>query len=93
MKRTKKQAFYTEGVYSFTRRCGACSLFRAPSSCSLVEGHILTDSVCQYWKPRRAGMSKMRMGGRVTLEVVGFLVVAVLGALVAGIGLAAMVRQ
>ena len=36
---------------SLTERCGTCSMFREPNSCTLVTGIIRRDDVCDEWDP------------------------------------------
>jgi hypothetical protein len=45
---TKAEANYrqTGGL----ERCGNCSMFEAPDRCTLVEGMILPEDVCDYWE-------------------------------------------
>lgn len=35
------------------KRCAACTMFRAPSSCTLVKGRISPDGLCDYFEPKR----------------------------------------
>lgn len=34
------------------RRCGTCSMFRAPAGCTLVAGLIYRGDVCDRWTPK-----------------------------------------
>jgi hypothetical protein len=57
---TKVQAVYRGGTGQ--RRCGTCSMFVAPSSCSAVRGIISPWAVCKFWERRAA---ERAAGGRV----------------------------
>ena len=35
------------------QRCGTCSMFRAPSGCTLVAGLIYRADVCDRWEPKK----------------------------------------
>ena len=49
---TKDAAKY-ERAKSSTKRCGTCSMFRPPLSCTLVKGEIAASAVCKYWEARK----------------------------------------
>lgn len=34
-------------------RCGGCSMFREPDSCTLVAGEISPHGHCRYWQAKR----------------------------------------
>jgi len=34
------------------KRCGSCSMFRAPAGCTLVAGVIRRGDVCDRWAPK-----------------------------------------
>ncbi|HEV2303159.1 MAG TPA: NUDIX domain-containing protein [Stellaceae bacterium] len=36
------------------KRCEVCTMFRAPDRCTLVEGEISPEGVCDYFEPRKA---------------------------------------
>lgn len=36
-----------------TRHCRACSMFRAPASCTLVRGRIAPGGTCRFWEAKR----------------------------------------
>lgn len=40
------------------RSCGTCSMFRAPGACTLVEGIISPDALCNEWDPRSGDAAK-----------------------------------
>lgn len=48
---TKDAAQYRQAANS-QKRCGTCSMFRAPLSCTLVKGEISPAAVCKFWKAR-----------------------------------------
>lgn len=50
-KATKQQAHYRLGTGK--ERCGLCSMFRPPSSCTAVKGKIDRQKVCDYFEPAK----------------------------------------
>jgi hypothetical protein len=55
-KATKKEAHYRPG--STDKRCGLCTMFRPPDSCTAVKGHISEADLCDYFKPKRSWYGK-----------------------------------
>lgn len=45
---SKEQADYREG--SSDERCGLCTMFRPPSSCTYVHGRIAASAVCDFFE-------------------------------------------
>lgn len=37
------------------RHCEDCSMFREPSSCTLVEGRIARRGTCRFWERKKGG--------------------------------------
>lgn len=50
-KASKASVHYRTG--SGNRRCGTCSMFREPASCTAVEGKIASDDVCDIWEKKK----------------------------------------
>lgn len=50
---SKERADYREHTPRVSRRCGTCSMFRAPDRCTLVKGLINRGGVCKFWEPKR----------------------------------------
>ena len=48
---SKADADYRKGTD--TEQCSQCSMFRSPSSCTLVEGEIKPDGVCDYFDRKK----------------------------------------
>lgn len=48
-KSTKAAAHYRAGTE--TKRCAICSMFRAPDTCTAVEGQISARALCDYFEP------------------------------------------
>lgn len=48
---TKDAANYQQK--STRRHCEDCSMFRAPSECTLVIGHIARFGTCRFWDRKR----------------------------------------
>lgn len=48
---TKASVNYREGKPA--RRCGICTMFRAPSGCTAVEGEIAAKDVCDLFERKR----------------------------------------
>lgn len=46
---SKAKAAYRAHVVAH-KRCGTCSMFRKPNSCTLVEGDISPQGVCKHWE-------------------------------------------
>ena len=51
VKATKTEAGYRGGTRK--RECSLCEMFRAPSSCTAVRGHISPRAVCDYFSPKK----------------------------------------
>lgn len=49
---SKASVNYRKALYGL-RRCGTCSMFRAPGSCTLVEGRIRRQDVCDKWEAKK----------------------------------------
>jgi hypothetical protein len=56
-KAAKTQAHYRSG--SESKHCSLCTMFRAPHSCTAVEGNIQPLDVCDYFKRKEAKKSKL----------------------------------
>lgn len=50
-KATKEKANYRDGTP--TRRCGLCTMYRPPGSCTAVQGAISRSKLCDYFERRR----------------------------------------
>lgn len=50
--KSKEAAGYKE-LARGPRRCGACAMFRAPASCTLVRGRIAPGGTCRFWETRK----------------------------------------
>lgn len=37
------------------KQCQACDMFRAPSSCTLVDGYISRFATCRFWEAKKKG--------------------------------------
>jgi hypothetical protein len=48
---SKTQVRYRDAPDGSSRRCGTCSMFRTPNSCTLVKGLIRPDGVCDRYAP------------------------------------------
>ena len=53
VKLTKASVNYRKATGGAPRRCGNCSMFRAPAGCTLVAGVIKRGDVCDRWAPKR----------------------------------------
>jgi hypothetical protein len=51
-KEPKAKVHYRDGAPR--RRCGLCTMFRPPQSCTAVEGDISPHKVCDLFKRKRA---------------------------------------
>ena len=51
VKATKTQAHYRGGTKN--KRCGVCSMFQPPNSCTSVRGHISDKALCDYFEARK----------------------------------------
>lgn len=56
---TKAQVHYRAATEP-GRRCGACSMFRDPNACSLVQGLIQADGVCDRWSAKASQAAALR---------------------------------
>lgn len=52
-KRSKAEVDYHPAGGTETRRCGLCTMFRKPSSCTDVAGEIAPEGVCKIFYRRR----------------------------------------
>lgn len=48
--RTKKEVNYRHGKWFW--KCQNCSMFKPPHGCTLVEGWIQKQDVCNEWEPK-----------------------------------------
>lgn len=48
---TKAEARY-QNQPKMTKRCGNCSMFRTPKSCTLVMGDIDPHGYCRFWEKK-----------------------------------------
>ena len=54
MKASKEAASYrSKSIRGANRRCALCTMFRAPSSCTSVEGTISPKGDCAYFKRKK----------------------------------------
>lgn len=57
-KLTKAEVNYRDARINATQYCGNCSMFRDPGRysghCTLVEGRIMSGSVCDRWDAKKA---------------------------------------
>lgn len=51
-KATKAEADYQTEPNFDGRRCGFCSMWRSPGTCTAVEGRISPRGYCKYYKRR-----------------------------------------
>lgn len=51
-KSTKAEAQYVEPASDPAERCEVCTMFRAPSACTAVEGAISPDAHCRFFEAR-----------------------------------------
>lgn len=57
-KQSKRKVHYRRGKP--TRRCGICTMFRPPDSCSAVEGNIEPQMVCDLYQRKTSFYGKSR---------------------------------
>lgn len=50
-KKTQKEVNYRQADFLAIQRCGTCSMFLPPGSCSHVEGDIRPGYVCDDYEP------------------------------------------
>lgn len=49
----KNDANYrSQGDGTHARRCETCSMYRAPGRCTLVDGKIRPQDICDYYEPK-----------------------------------------
>lgn len=39
--------------HAMRRQCQACSMFKAPAACTLVEGNIGRFATCRFWEAKK----------------------------------------
>jgi hypothetical protein len=73
---TKQEAHYRDATEP-GRRCGTCSMFRAPNSCTLVKGLIAPGDVCDKWAAKTTTAShadlvrRIQNDGYVPVQIAG----------------------
>lgn len=48
----KDTANYRVPASDERKQCQKCDMFRAPASCTLVEGRIARNGTCRYWEAK-----------------------------------------
>lgn len=50
---SKKDADYRAQDGTHARRCETCSMYRQPGRCTLVEGKIRPQDICDYYEAKK----------------------------------------